>query len=98
MDDVNPSSTIPKFPREEDSHSSKWLVLFSVVSFAPGATAGAVNYLKKFFGKNDRDTRKFQQSSQMQAHDFLDDDDEESFVPHIVHTMMMLIVEYRSVT
>ncbi|RZC72719.1 hypothetical protein C5167_048197 [Papaver somniferum] len=71
----------------------------SVDCSLPTAThTGAVNYLKKFFGKNDRDTRKFQQSSQMQAHDFLDDDDEESFVPHIVHTMMMLIVEYRSVT
>ncbi|KAI3860487.1 hypothetical protein MKW92_012642 [Papaver armeniacum] len=76
----------------------QWLVLFFVVSFASGAAAGAVIYLKKFFGKNDRDTRKFQQLSQMQARDFLDDDDEESFVPHIVHTMMMLIFEYRSVT
>ncbi|MCL7024638.1 hypothetical protein MKW94_022644 [Papaver nudicaule] len=82
---VTTSSTIPKLPREEDSHSSKWLVLFFVVSFASGAAAGAVIYLKKFFHKNERDTGKFQQLSQMQARDFLDDDDEESSGPPVVH-------------
>ncbi|KAI3878832.1 hypothetical protein MKX03_013972 [Papaver bracteatum] len=85
-DNVTTSTTIPRLPREEDSHSSKWLVLLFVVSFASGAAAGAVIYLKKFFRKNDRDTGKFQQLSQMQARDFLDEDDEESFVPHGAHT------------
>ncbi|OVA13971.1 Epidermal growth factor-like domain [Macleaya cordata] len=80
------NSTIPKLPRAEDSPSSKWLVLFFVVSFASGAAAVAVIYLKRFVKKKERATAKFQQLSQMQARDFLDDDDdEEAFVPRAVH-------------
>ncbi|KAI3968925.1 hypothetical protein MKX01_034069 [Papaver californicum] len=82
---VTTSTTIQRLPREEDGHSSKWFVFFFVVSFASGAAAGAVMYLKKFFSKNDKDTRKFQQLSQIQACDLLDDDDDGSFAPHVAY-------------
>ncbi|XP_010255272.1 PREDICTED: delta-like protein 4 isoform X2 [Nelumbo nucifera] len=80
------NSTTNKLPHVEKHNNTKWLaVVLGMLCFVAAVAAVAI-YIKRLFKRKEETTLKFQQLSQMQTHDFLDDDDDdenESFVPEI---------------
>ncbi|KAJ4954428.1 hypothetical protein NE237_011211 [Protea cynaroides] len=62
-------------------HNTKWIGVSLAISCTIAAVSGAFIYVKRFLKKKEEMAPKFQQLSQIQAHDFLDDDEEDSSVP-----------------
>ncbi|XP_048233403.1 uncharacterized protein LOC8261912 isoform X1 [Ricinus communis] len=77
---ANSTTTGIARPGENFFSRSNWVVVALAVSCSVGAVAGGAIYAKRLFSKKENAVPRFQQLSQMQSHDVLDDDEDGSMV------------------